>query len=195
MKTIRVVVADNHPAFRESLCRLSADEKELEIVGQAADGEEIVTMSKDLQPDVVILDVNMPKQSGIEATKFIKEASPKTAVLIVSAFYYQTYILASLRAGAVGYLTKDTPISELVTAVRMAYAGDSIIDRSAANNIIRHLIADKDGKKALLDLYPREIEVLKLTSRGCVIKRSLKSSILANAQFRHTWEISSINLR
>jgi NarL family two-component system response regulator LiaR len=166
VEKIRVVIADNHPAFREGLCRLLEDEKELEVVGQAADGEEIVTLSRTLKPDVAIVDVAMPKLSGIEATKLIKESSPKTAVLIVSAFNYQTYILASLRAGAAGYLTKDTPIRELVTAVRLANAGDGIIDRSAANNIIRHLIADKDGKKAGLELYPREIEVLKLTARG-----------------------------
>jgi two-component system, NarL family, response regulator LiaR len=166
MEKIRVVIADNHPAFREGLCRLLSDEKELEVVGQAGDGEEIVNLSKDLKPDVAIVDVAMPKLSGIEATKRIKETSPNTAVLIVSAFNYQTYILASLRAGAAGYLTKDTPIRELVTAVRLAYAGDGIIDRSAANNIIRHLIADKDGKKDSLDLYPREIEVLKLTAKG-----------------------------
>jgi two-component system, NarL family, response regulator LiaR len=166
MEKIRVVVADNHPAFREGLCRLLADEKELEVVGQAGDGEEIVALSQELKPDVAIVDVAMPKLSGIEATKRIKETSPNTAVLIVSAFNYQTYILASLRAGAAGYLTKDTPIRELVTAVRLAYAGDGIIDRSAANNIIRHLIAVKDGKKGNLDLYPREIEVLKLTAKG-----------------------------
>jgi two-component system, NarL family, response regulator LiaR len=166
MEKIRVVIADNHPAFREGLCRLLADEKELEVVGQAGDGEEIITLSKNLKPDVAIVDVAMPKLSGIEATKRIKETSPNTAVLIVSAFNYQTYILASLRAGAAGYLTKDTPIRELVTAVRLAYAGDGIIDRSAANNIIRHLIADKNAKKGNLDLYPREIEVLKLTAKG-----------------------------
>jgi two-component system, NarL family, response regulator LiaR len=166
MEKIKVVIADNHPAFREGLCRLLSDEKELEVVGQAADGEEVVSLSKELKPDVAIVDVAMPKLSGIEATKLIKESSPNTAVLIVSAFNYQTYILASLRAGAAGYLTKDTPIRELVTAVRLAYAGDGIIDRSAANNIIRHLIADKDGPKGNLDLYPREIEVLKLTAKG-----------------------------
>ena len=165
MEKIRVVVADNHPAFREGLCRLLADEKELEVVGQAGDGEEIVALSQELKPDVAIVDVAMPKLSGIEATKRIKETSPNTAVLIVSAFNYQTYVLASLRAGAAGYLTKDTPIRELVTAVRLAFAGDGIIDRSAANNIIRHLIAG-NGKKGNLDLYPREIEVLKLTAKG-----------------------------
>jgi two-component system, NarL family, response regulator LiaR len=166
MEKIRVVIADNHPAFREGLCRLLSDEKELEVVGQAGDGEEIVALSQELKPDVAIVDVAMPKLNGIEATKRIKETSPNTAVLIVSAFNYQTYILASLRAGAAGYLTKDTPIRELVTAVRLAFEGDGIIDRSAANNIIRHLIADKNGKKGNLDLYPREIEVLKWTAKG-----------------------------
>ncbi len=166
MEKIRVIIADNHPAFREGLCRLLSDEKEIEVVGQAGDGEEVVNLARELKPDVAIVDVAMPKMSGIEATKRIKELSPDTAVLIVSAFNYQTYILASLRAGASGYLTKDTPIRELVTAVRLAHAGDGIIDRSAANNIIRHLISEKNGKKGNLDLYPREIEVLKLTARG-----------------------------
>ncbi|MCR4393392.1 MAG: response regulator transcription factor [Dehalococcoidales bacterium] len=166
MEKIRVIIADNHPAFREGLCRLLSDEKEIEVVGQAGDGEEAVNLARELKPDVAIVDVAMPKMSGIEATKHIKESSPETAVLIVSAFNYQTYILASLRAGAAGYLTKDTPIRELITAVRLAHAGDGIIDRNAANNIIRHLISDKNGKKGNLDLYPREIEVLKLTARG-----------------------------
>ncbi len=166
MGKIRVVVADNHPAFREGLCRLLADEKDLEVIGQAADGEEIVTLSKDLQPDVAIVDVTMPKLSGIEATIRIKKISPGTAVLIVSAFDYQTYVLASLRAGAAGYLTKDTSIRDLVTAVHLANAGDGIIDRCAANDIIRHLIEDQDGKKVNLELYPREIEITKLISKG-----------------------------
>jgi two-component system, NarL family, response regulator LiaR len=143
-----------------------ADEKDLEVVGQASDGEEVVRLSQDLKPDVAILDISMPKLNGIEATKLIKEHDPKTAVLIVSAFSYQTYVMASLRAGAAGYLTKDTPTCELLSAVRLAYAGDGVIDRSTANNLIRNLIANKDGNKKHLKLYPREIEVLKLTARG-----------------------------
>lgn len=175
MQKIRVVVADNHPAFREGLCRLLADEKELEIVGRAGDGEEIVTLSKELQPDVAIVDIAMPKQNGIEATRLIKEASPNTAVLIVSAFNYQNYILASLRAGATGYLTKDTPMRELVTAVRLANAGDGVIDRSAASHIIHQLIQKKDGKKGNFDLFPREIEVIKLTAKGMRNKEIAKA--------------------
>jgi two-component system, NarL family, response regulator LiaR len=152
-----------------------ADENDLKVVGQASDGEEVVRLSQDLKPDVAILDVSMPKLNGIEATKLIKEHDPRTAVLIVSAFNYQTYVLASLRAGAAGYLTKDTPTCELLSAVRLAYAGDGVIDRSLANNLIRQLIANKDGNKKHLELYPREIEVLKLTSRGMRNKEIGKS--------------------
>ena len=166
MEKIRVIIADNHPAFREGLLRLLSDEDGLEVIGQAADGEEVVRLTKELKPDVAIIDVAMSKLSGIEATKIIKAESPDTAVLIVSAFNYQNYVLASLRAGAAGYLTKDTPIRELAAAVRLAHAGDGIIEQGAASKIIRRIIADKDSKKSNLDLFPRELEVLKLTAKG-----------------------------
>jgi NarL family two-component system response regulator LiaR len=166
MERIKVIIADNHPAFREGLCRLLADEHEFEIVGQAIDGEEVIELSRTFQPGVAIVDVAMPKLNGIEAIKRIKEASPKTAVLMLSAFNYQTYVLSALRSGAAGYLTKDTPIEELKAAVRVAYTGGGIIDRSVANNMIRNLISGKDGKNLNKELYPREIEVLKLTARG-----------------------------
>ena len=166
MDKIKVIIADNHPAFREGLCRLLKDENELEVVGQASDGEEVIELSRTVQPDVAIVDVAMPKLSGIEAIKGIKEVSPKTAVLMLSAFNYQTYVLSALRSGASGYLTKETPIDELKAAIRLAFAGQGIIDRSVANNMIRHLISEKDGKNADTTIYPREIEVLKLAARG-----------------------------
>ena len=166
MAAISVVIADGHLAYREGMCRLLAKEKGLEVVGQAGDGEEIIALSKNLKPDVAIIDVSLPKLSGIETTKKLRKTSPNTAVLIVSACNYQTYILASLRAGASGCLNKETPIHELVTAIRLAHAGDGIIDRTAGNNIIRHLTSEKNAKRGNLDLYPREIEVLKLAAKG-----------------------------
>jgi two-component system, NarL family, response regulator LiaR len=166
IQNISIIVADNHPSFREGLCRLLTDDSDLKIVGQAGDGEEAVQLSRDFKPDVAILDISMPRLNGIEATRLIKQHDPKTAVLIVSAFSYQTYVLSSLRAGAAGYLTKDTPTRELLAAVHLAHAGDSVIDRSLANSMIRHLMFSKDGKTGQTELYPREIEVLKLVSKG-----------------------------
>ena len=166
MKTIRIVIADNHPAYREGLCSLLADENDLEVVGLAADGETAVKLTNELKPDVAIIDVTMSKLSGIEATKRIKAESPHTAVLIVSSFNYQHYVISSLRAGAAGYFTKDTSIKELASAVRLAHAGDGALERSFANKIINRTISDLDHKKNNLELRTREIEVLKLTAKG-----------------------------
>jgi two-component system, NarL family, response regulator LiaR len=166
LEKIRVVIADNQPAFREGLFRLLSEENDLEIVGQAADGEEAVRLTIELKPDVAIIDMAMPRLSGIEATRIIRDKSPDTSVLIVSSVNYQNYVLASLRAGAAGYLTKDTPIREMAAAVRLAHAGEGIIDRGTAHKIVRRIIADKGRKKDNLDLFPRELEVLKLTAKG-----------------------------
>jgi DNA-binding NarL/FixJ family response regulator len=166
MGNIRVLIGDDHATFREGLCRLLSDEKGFEVVSQAENGEEVVVLSKELKPDVALLDINMPKLNGIEATKLIKEHAPKTVVLVFSAFNYQTYVLASLRAGAVGYLTKDTPVKDVVNAVRSAYAGELIIDRSVTNDIIRQFMKDKNGKKTNQSLNPREMDTLKVAAKG-----------------------------
>lgn len=166
MGKIRVVIADDHPAFREGLCRLLCDENEMEVVGQAADGEAAISLSENLNPDVVIMDISMPRLSGIEATKRIRDCSPDTAVIVVSAYNYQNYILASLQAGAAGYLTKDTPIRELIAAVQLANTGGRIIYRSVVESLIQRLTSSKYDGKGSLGLHSREIEVLKLIARG-----------------------------
>jgi DNA-binding NarL/FixJ family response regulator len=163
---IKVLIADSHPAFREGLCRLLAEEVGLEVVGQASDGEEAVQLINQLKPDVAIIDVTIPKLNGIEATKRIKIESPDTEVLILSAYNHQNYILASLRAGAAGYLSKDTSIRELAEAVRLAHSGEGVVDRDSAIRLIRHIKEDQNRKKANLGIFPRELEVLKLTAKG-----------------------------
>jgi NarL family two-component system response regulator LiaR len=166
VRTIRLIVADSHSVFREGLCRLLADEPEIEVVGKAVNGAEAVTLAETLKPDVAIIDVATPVLSGTEATKKIKRVSPQTAVLMVSAFNYQTHIMSCLRAGAAGFFTKDTPVRELVSAVRLAHQGEGTMDRAAVRKLIRRLTTDKARKRGSLDLYPREIEVLKLTAKG-----------------------------
>jgi DNA-binding NarL/FixJ family response regulator len=166
LSSIRIIVADSHPVFREGLCRLLGEEPEIEIISKATNGEEAVTLTRQLKPDVVIIDLATPVLSGPDATKQIKRVSPETAVLMVSTYNYQTHILASLRAGAAGFLTKDTPIRDLVSAIRLAHQGEGILDRDAAGKLIRRLTNNHRRKTGSLDLYPREIEVLRMTAQG-----------------------------
>jgi two-component system, NarL family, response regulator LiaR len=174
MEKITVAIADNQPAFREGLCRLLMDNKDIEVIGQAGDGEEIVELTGRLKPDIAIIDSILRKLNGMEATKQIRQNSPGTAVIVLSDSNYQNFILSCLRAGAAGYLFKDTPIKDLVAAIRLAHAGEGIIERSAAIEIIRRFKDPKDGKNGNLNLHPREVEVLKLAAKGLRNKEMAK---------------------
>ena len=167
MEKVRVLVADDHPVFREGLCRLLSDQEDLEIVGKTVDGEETVRLAKELVPDVIILDVAMPNLNGIEAAKQIKQACPSIAILIVSAYSYESYVLASLRAGAAGYLLKNAPLRDLVGAIRAVHAGEAVFDLKAASQLLTRLAAEKGQETTgTIDLQPREMEVLKLAAKG-----------------------------
>lgn len=174
MEKITVAIADNQPAFREGLCRLLMDNKDIDVIGQAANGEEIVEITRRLKPDVAIIDSVLHKLNGMEATRQIRENSPDTAVIVLSDSNFQNFILSCLRAGAAGYLFKDTPIKDLVAAIRLAHAGEGIIERSAANDIIRRYKNNKEGKSGNPNLHPREVEVLKLAARGLRNKEMAK---------------------
>ena len=167
MDKIRVLIADDHPAFREGLCRLLRDEKDLEVVSVVGDGESAVESAKQFKPDVAIVDISMPKLNGIEAAKQIKEFSSETAVLMVSAYSYPSYVLAALRGGAAGYLLKDTPLSDIINAIRMVNSGEAVFDMKATGKILRRIANDKsNGNRVVEELQPREIEVLNLAAKG-----------------------------
>jgi len=167
MEKIRVLVADDHPAFREGLVRVMAEQGDIEVIAQAGDGEEAVKLASQLRPDVAVLDVAMPKLNGIEATKSIKAACPNTAVLIVSAYGYGPYVLGAIEAGASGYLLKDARLWELVSAVRSLHAGEKVLDPAVARKVIDRLpYAIGKSREAFPDLHQRELEVLKLTAKG-----------------------------
>ena len=167
MEKIRLLIADDHPAFREGLSRLLEEEEDLECVGISADGEEAVRMVEELHPDVAIIDVSMPNLDGIKATEKIKAACPDTAVLMISAFDYQSYVLASLKAGASGYMSKDRPLRELISAIRLVRGGDSILDLKATDTIVQCLIdSERGGKTGFDELQSRELDVIKLTAKG-----------------------------
>jgi len=166
MVKIRVMVADDHPTFREGLCRFLEEQSDIDVIGQAGDGEEAVHLAEELVPDVAIIDVAMPGIDGIETARQIKDTCPDTNILIVSAFDYEAYVLASMRVGAAGYMLKNVPVSELINAVRLLCSGEAVFDLKSVSQVLRHLGNGEQGKKTPAELHRRELEVLKLASKG-----------------------------
>lgn len=166
---IRVLIADDHKVVREGTRELLQKEHDLEVVGEAGDGAEAVELVKQLEPDVVIMDIAMPGLNGIEATKQIKELYPRIAVLILTAYEYDQYVFALLEAGAAGYLLKDVSVENLIEAIRAVYAGESVLHPAITRKVINRFsrFDEKAGtRNGLEQITEREIEVLGLAARG-----------------------------
>jgi len=162
------LVVDDNPGFRESLVSL-LDIEPLEVVGQAGDGEEALRTATRLRPDVVVMDVRMPAMDGIEATRKITAIDNDAKVLILTTFDLDEYVYDALRAGASGFLLKDRPPEELVSAVRIVASGDALL----APSVTRRLVAEfasrprrPDTPEGLDELTDREREVLVLMANG-----------------------------
>lgn len=168
---IRIAIADDHALFRVGTRRILEQHQELEIVGEAADGAEAVEMVTRLRPDVVILDIALPKLNGIEATRKIKAACPNTSVLILSAYDDDQYVFALLEAGAAGYLLKDVQGDELVKAVQSVHAGDAVLHPVIARKALRRFAPSAGGAGGGRPrLSDREMEVLRLAAQGMANK-------------------------
>ncbi|MDP9480555.1 MAG: response regulator transcription factor [Actinomycetota bacterium] len=165
----RVLVVDDHPLFRQAFAFILSKEEGLEVVGEAEDGLGAMEACQELRPDLVLMDLSMPKMGGMEATRRIKGLLPQTAVLIVTADASEDLILEAVRAGAAGYVLKSEKPQGLVAAARAVLAGDSPIDAGLAGRLVRRLAAegeDPNGRPQpapvvpTAPLTPREIEVL-----------------------------------
>lgn len=166
-KPIRVVLADDHALVREGTRRLLEAEPDVQVVGEAASGVEAVAAVERGHPDVVIMDIAMPGGNGIEATKHIKQFSPQTAVLALTAYDDDQYIMALLEAGAAGFLLKNVHGRELVEAVRAVYRGEPVLDAAVATRVLRRLAGGTPPStlpEAILS--DREMEVLREAARG-----------------------------
>ena len=168
---IRVLIADDQALVRGGFRMILNAEKDIEVVGEAADGSEAITRTRELEPDVVLMDVRMPGIDGIEATRRLLHGAPETRrVLMLTTFDHDEYLYEAIRAGASGFLLKDVPPTELAHAVRTVAAGDALI----APTITRRLLADfvrrpppgARSPETLNELTDRELDVLKLIAKG-----------------------------
>jgi len=166
---IRILVVDDHAMLREGMRTLLSQEKDFEIVGEAANGDEAVRLAGELHPDIVIMDIVMPVMNGVEATRRIRQLYPAMSVLVLSAFSDIRYIVDLLEAGAHGYLLKSSAGKELVKAIRAVRAGESVLDPEVTRKLVHRLASlsrTPEEREAGGQLTARELEILKWAARG-----------------------------
>jgi DNA-binding NarL/FixJ family response regulator len=178
--SVRLALVDDHDLAREGLRDMLADESDLEVVGEAANGREALALCFRVRPDLVMMDVRMPEMDGLEATRMIKQEFPKISVLILTMHENPDYLLEAIRAGAAGYVLKDAPQHEVITAIRQVLGGESPLDPELAARLLRRLAAEEGERREGLaqsgrgqrqeqyveSLTPREQEVLGLLKLG-----------------------------
>ncbi len=168
MSPIRILIADDHALFREGLCALLNSIPDAEVVGEAATGEEAVSRAAQLQPDVMLMDIQMPGINGIEATRRIARDSPHIGVIVVTMFEDDDSVFAAMRAGARGYVLKGADQEEILKVIRAVAAGEAHFGPEIARRLMSFFAAPKPSAvvEAFPDLTAREREILDLIARG-----------------------------
>jgi two-component system, NarL family, response regulator LiaR len=183
---VRVVVADDHPVVRQGLRMLLAADPELAVAGEAGTGVEAVRLARELRPDVVLMDLVMPEMDGIAATAAIRREAPGTEVLALTSVLEDASVADAVRAGAIGYLLKDTEVVELRRAIKAAAAGQVQLSREAAARLMREVRAPQRPEH----LTGRETDVLRLLARGLANKEI--AGELGIAETTVKWHVQAI---
>jgi DNA-binding NarL/FixJ family response regulator len=168
--SIRVVLVDDQALIRTGFKMILETEDDIEVVGEASDGEQAISMTRSVRPDVVLMDVQMPTMDGLEATgRIVRDASISSRIVILTTFERDDYVFEALRAGASGFLLKNAPSEELVHAVRVVAAGDALLAPSVTRKVIEGFIrrpASRSNEVGLRRLTERETEILQLLATG-----------------------------
>jgi DNA-binding NarL/FixJ family response regulator len=180
----RVLIVDDQTLFRSGLARLLEEDSRVCVVGQAAEGQEALALIPKLKPDVVLMDLKMPNLDGIEATRRITAENPGIKVMVLTAFNADTYVLQALRAGASGYVLKDSRPEAIVSGLLAVIAGERVMASSVANRVLDMLTGTTTPKDFYDGLTAREVEILKLLAHG-----------MANKQIAYRLKISEKTVR
>jgi two-component system, NarL family, response regulator LiaR len=176
---IRVLLTDDHAIVRKGISALLATEQDIQVVGEACDGQEAVAQAEALCPDVILMDLVMPKLDGIEAISQIMAKLPSTRILVLTSFAADEKVFPAIRAGALGYLLKDSGPEELVGAIRQVHRGEPSLEPSIARKVLLELSHPPTEKTLTVDpLTQRELDILRLVAQGCSNKEiALKLSL------------------
>ena len=183
-RAVRVLIADDQTLFRAGLARLLNEDPRVEVVGQAMDGADAAKLAAKQKPDVVLMDLKMPKVDGIEATRQILEADPGVKVLILTTFETDSQVIQALKAGASGYVLKDSSPDAIVSSIVAVMSGEKVMASAVANRVLEMLSGTTTPKEFYDGLTNREIEILKLLANG-----------MANKQIAYRLKISEKTVR
>jgi NarL family two-component system response regulator LiaR len=164
--TIQVLIADDHAIVRKGIRALLATEPGIEVVGEASNGQEVLAMAQQTEPDVVLMDLVMPGMDGLEATRLLTARLPKVSILVLTSFDGDDKVFPAIKAGALGYLLKDTGPEDLVQAIQQVYQGESSLHPSIARRLLRRISEPRKPSAEIDTLTDREIEVLRLVAQG-----------------------------
>jgi two-component system, NarL family, response regulator LiaR len=163
---IRVLIVDDHTIVRKGIKALLAETSDIQVVGEASNGLDATQLSKQLEPDVILMDLLMPKMDGIEATRQISAQQPQAHVLVLTSFVGDEKIFPAIKAGAYGYLLKDSEPSELIRSIRMVYRGEPSLAPIIARKMMQEIQEQPAVKPSPESLTAREVEVLQLIAKG-----------------------------
>lgn len=163
---IRILVADDHPIVRDGLIAILSTQPDIDVVGEASNGRDVIDKVAALQPDVLLLDLEMPEMDGVEALRRLRDAGATVRTIVFTAFDTDERILGAVQAGAQGYLLKGAPRDELFEAVRVVHAGGSLLQPVVTSKLLRRISAPAEPAATTEPLTPRELDVLRLMARG-----------------------------
>jgi NarL family two-component system response regulator LiaR len=182
-KIIRVLIADDHPIIRDSLRTLISTEADLKLAGEAVNGDEAVKKALELKPDVILMDLVMPVKDGLQAISEIKRTQPDVSILVLTSFSDEDKVFPAIRAGALGYLLKDSAPHELLKAIHDVYRGEASLHPSIALQLIREINRPSNLPPVENPLSEREVEILKLVAQG------LTNQEIAQKLSRSEWTV------